>query len=159
MIKQLLFGLWIAGITLAGTYAGQSMAVAGGSGDKAAAAVRTNVFKTDLVAFPYIGEAGLVGYLMTRFTFRIDANLEKKLAIPMDMVIYHAMNGHFFAEAGKLATPRGWSDLRQSLDSLRDAANDVAGKKLVVDVLVEQLDFFDKDQVRVPAVVRFEEEL
>jgi hypothetical protein len=158
MIQQLFFGTWIAAVTLAGIYFGQGFSMS--SGDVVTVdgvAVKTGVFKTNLVAFPYINETGLVGYVMTRFTLRTNEDMAKTSPIPVDLVIYDTLNSHFFAEAGKLSTPQGWGDLQSSLDGMRDRANKLAGGNLIVDVLIEQLDFFDKDQVRVPAEVRFDE--
>ena len=155
MIAQLAFSLWIAAVTLAGIYFGQNSSFM--SGDVMMVdglPTRTGVVKTNLVAFPYISERGLVGYLMTRFTIRTNLAHEDTMDIPSDIIIFDALNRHFFAEAGKLSTPEGWTDLQRSMEALRQDINDSAGRDLAIAVLIEQLDFLGKDEVRTPTEVR-----
>jgi hypothetical protein len=65
----------------------------------------------------------------------------------------HAMNQHFFSEGEILANPQGWTGLRRSLDELKAKANETAGRDVVMEVLIDQLDFFEKDEVRMPSQV------
>ena len=44
----------------------------------------------------------------------------------------------------------------ESMAGLREIANRTAGRDVVAEVLIEQLDFFDKNSVRVPGDARFE---
>ena len=157
MIGQLVFAVWIAGITLAGIYFGQQFIDVPAHGDATAEShVRHNDFRTDLFAIPYVNETGIVGYVTGRFTVKTVASQEAGLMIPLQTLIFDALSRHFYAEAGALASPEGWTRLRESLAELRDTANETAGRNVVAEVLIEQLDFFPKDSVRMPGDERFE---
>lgn len=159
MFGQVFFALWVAGVTLAGVYFGQHVPLA--SGDDASAASRDNVryndFRTDLFAIPYNDGKAVVGYVTGRFTIKTVESEEAALDIPLRTLMLDALSSHFYKEAADLATPVGWSRLRESLAELRDAANETAGRDVVAEVLIEQLDFFPKDAVRMPGDARFEE--
>ena len=157
MIGQIFFALWIASITLGGIYLGQQTAPEASDGENVAQnSVRYNSFKTDLFAIPYVNETGIVGYVTGRFTIKTVASEEAALQIPLNTVILDALSRHFYAEADNLAHPAGWGNLSESMAGLREIANNTAGRDVVAEVLIEQLDFFDKDSVRVPGDARFE---
>jgi hypothetical protein len=157
MIGQILFALLVAGATLTGIYFGQQYSeTSGDSAPAHEAHVGFNDFRTDLFAIPYVNETGIVGYVTGRFTVKTVASKESGLMIPLQTLIFDALSSHFYAEAGALATPVGWTRLRQSLDELRDVANKTAGRDVIAEVLIEQLDFFPKDSVRMPGDARFE---
>jgi F420-0:gamma-glutamyl ligase-like protein len=157
MIGQLAFAVWIATVTLAGIYFGQQYTGGSAHGEAAAEShVRHNDFRTDLFAIPYVNETGIVGYVTGRFTVKTVASQEAGLMIPLPTLIFDALSRHFYAEAGELAKPEGWTRLRESLAELRDIANESAGRDVIAEVLIEQLDFFPKDSVRMPGNERFE---
>lgn len=157
MIGQVFFAVWIAAVTLGGIYFGQQLAPEpSADGTVAESQVRYNNFKTDLFAIPYVNETGIVGYVTGRFTIKTVASEEAALQIPLNTVILDALSRHFYSEADELARPTGWKNLRASMAGLREIANETAGRDVVAEVLIEQLDFFDKDSVRVPGDARFE---
>lgn len=155
MLGQIAFGLWVAAVTLAGIYAGQNVAVSDGSAAHEAdnsgahgASPGFNEFRTDLFAIPHLEKSGIVGYLTGRFTIRTVAAEEAEMKIPLNTLIFDSLNRHFYAEAGSFATSEGWERLRESLASLRAMANETAGREVVAEVLIEQLDYFSKDDIR-----------
>jgi len=157
MIGQVLFALWVAAVTLGGIYFGQQVTPeASADGTVMESRVRYNDYKTDLFAIPYVNESGIVGYVTGRFTVKTVAAEEAALALPLDTLILDALSRHFYAEADLLAHPSGWTNLRESMAKLEDIANRSAGREVVADILIEQLDFFDKDSVRTPGDARFE---
>ncbi|MFZ2103449.1 MAG: hypothetical protein WAU86_23090 [Oricola sp.] len=157
MIGQIAFALWIATVTLAGIYFGQSLsatpadqgasAEAGGSSGGHGGG-STAEFQTDLFAVPYVDKNGLQGYLTGRFTLKTVPAGVAALKIPLSTLIFDALTSHFYSEAGPLSTSTGWSRLRESLDELRDLVNETAGHEVVAEVLIQQLDYFARDDIR-----------
>lgn len=157
MIGQVLFAVWVAGVTLAGIYFGQQMQPEPlADGTVAQSHVRYNDYKTDLFAIPYVNETGIVGYVTGRFTVKTVATEEAALMLPLNTIILDALSRHFYGEADLLARPTGWTELGKSMTKLKNIANETAGREVVADILIEQLDFFDKDSVRVPGDAHFE---
>lgn len=154
MLGQLAFALWIAAVTLAGVYLGQNAASSGDSemqeagGGGHGTSSLYNEFHTDLFAIPHIEKTGIAGYLTGRFTIKTIAAEEAALKIPLNTLIFDSLTHHFYAEAGAFATSAGWERLRETLDELRAIANETAGREVVAEVLIEQLDYFSKDDIR-----------
>jgi hypothetical protein len=152
MLGQIAFALWIAAVTLGGVYLGQSLSAGpemhgaetgdGGHGS------RYNEVQTDLFAIPHIDKSGIAGYLTGRFTIKTVAAEEAALKIPLNTLIFDSLSRHFYAEAGAFATSAGWERLRETLGELRSRINDTAGRQVVAEVLIEQLDYFSKEDIR-----------
>lgn len=152
MLGQLAFALWVAAVTLAGVYFGQSVSAApqshetgGGHGGHGSI---YNEFHTDLFAIPHIDKSGIAGYLTGRFTIKTVAAEEAALKIPLNTLVFDSLSRHFYSEAGAFATSAGWENLRETLEGLRVMANETAGRPVVAEVLIEQLDYFSKDDIR-----------
>lgn len=158
MFGQVAFALWIAAVTLGGIYFGQQMAPEPTAETQAAAEarVRYSDYKTDLFAIPYVSDTGIEGYVTGRFTVKSVASEVAALQVPLNTIILDALSRHFYAEADSLSRPEGWTRLRESMEELRDIANETAGRKVVAAILIQQLDFFDKNSVRVPGDARYE---
>lgn len=152
MFGQLAFALWIAAVTLAGVYFGQNASAmsqtqvaGGGHGGHGS---RYNEFRTDLFAIPHVDKTGISGYLTGRFTIKTVAAEEAALRIPLNTLIFDSLSRHFYSEAGAFATSSGWEHLPETLDGLRSLVNETAGRPVVAEVLIEQLDYFSKDDIR-----------
>ncbi|QKV19616.1 hypothetical protein [Oricola thermophila] len=152
MLGQFAFGFLVAAVTLGGIYLGQAVSVAqsGGadSGGYAAHDGDSGDFHTDLFAIPHVDENGIVGYLTGRFVVRTNPEQAAASRMPIDTLIFDSLSRHFYAQAGAFATATGWSRLRESLEDLRTLANETAGAEVVAEVLIEQLDYFSKEDVR-----------
>ena len=157
MFGQLAFGLWVAAVTLAGIYFGQSVAAsphsaeiaaAGGHGGHGGHGAASPDFHTDLFAIPHVDKTGIAGYLTGRFTIETDPAQAATLRIPLNTLVFDSLSRHFYAEAGAFATSKGWENLTETLDGLRDQLNETAGRPLVTEVLIEQLDYFSKEDIR-----------
>lgn len=157
MIGQIVFAAWIAAVTLGGIFFAQQLAPKpSADGTVVESRIRYNDYKTDLFAIPYVNETGIVGYVTGRFTVKTVAAEEANLMVPLNTIILDALSRHFYAEADQLAKPAGWTNLGVSMAKLRDIANNTAGREVVADILIEQLDFFDKNAVRVPGEAHYE---
>jgi hypothetical protein len=154
MIPQVLFAFVVAAVTLSGVYAGQKI----GAPDMADQAEMDaqpdfDFYKTDLVAIPYVHGNDIVGYIIGRFTIKMDRAKLVHATLPVEVVVSDALNRHFYEEGEALSSPAGWTKLRKSLADLRDLANESAGDTVVLEVLIDQLDFLEKDEVRMPSEV------
>lgn len=149
MLGQLAFALWIAAVTLAGVYFGQGVYAAPRPHDAVGAhGSEYNEFHTDLFAIPHVDKTGIAGYLTGRFTIRTVAAEEAALQVPINTLIFDTLSRYFYAEAGEFATSAGWENLRGTLAGLREMANETAGRPVVAEVLIEQMDYFSKDDIR-----------
>lgn len=150
MIRPIVFAVWIVLVTLGGVYAGQAltssshMSAAGKAGSY-------GTYTTELMGFPYVGDESVIGYATARFKVRTNTAAVAASRLPVELVIHDALNRHFYEKAGTLSRPSGWSTLRDSMADVRDMANRTAGGQIVSEVMIEQLDFLKKDEVRMPS--------
>lgn len=152
MLGQIAFALWIAAVTLAGVYFGQNAPASsqahGSGGGHGGHNSLYGEFHTDLFAIPHIEKTGIAGYLTGRFTIKTVAAEEAALRIPLNTLIFNSLSRYFYSEAGAFATSSGWEHLPETLDGLRNLVNETAGRPVVAEVLIEQLDYFSKDDIR-----------
>lgn len=153
MIPQALFGLWVAGVTLGAVVVGQGYATPPAQADGAEHVDTGNYryFQTDLVGAPVIADGKIVGYLIGRFTVKVDQDREAGRSELIEELVHDAANSHLIESGERINEPDGWHALTSTIEEIADRANEGAGHQPVVaEVLLDQLDYFDKDSVRMP---------
>jgi hypothetical protein len=123
MIKLILSGLWVCLVTLASTYA----AVSWHTG-KASKAETQKLFgglesvKTRMISVPIVADGAIHGYVMAQFVFTVDTNVMKR---------------HFKKQ-----------DLPGLSRQIADNVNKRLGVALIDDVLVQEMNYIAKENVR-----------
>jgi hypothetical protein len=149
MIKLILSGLWVCLVTLASTYA----AVSWHTG-KASKAETQKLFgglesvKTRMISVPIVADGAIHGYVMAQFVFTVDTNVMKRLSVKPDVFLLD--------EAFKVIYGGQSIDFRhfkkQDLPGLSrqiaDNVNKRLGVALIDDVLVQEMNYIAKENVR-----------
>lgn len=149
MIRLVAVGLWVCAVTLASGYA----AVSWQSGpqvqtDTAGLFGGIATVKTRLISVPVISDGAVQGYVVAQFAFAIDSSVLKRLSIKPDLVFIdeairtiYASNNFDFRYIAK-------QDLPMLTETLAENINARFGSKLVDQVLIEELNYVAKDEVR-----------
>lgn len=149
MFKLLLVGLWMPVATLAASY---TTAAYLGDADMVAGEVPISLGGLDYerippVNVPIIADGALQGYVVAKLVFTADADELSQLSVPPHpFLIDEAFRFLYADETLDFRALRRY-DLASLSDHLREAANERLGTPVVRDVLVEELNYFDKSDV------------
>jgi hypothetical protein len=155
MVKLIVLALGVCAATLAGGYAQkQFMAMpkahAGesGHGSEASSAVLT---ETGLLAVPVIANGGLEGFFFLRLAYAADTGSSQ---IPADLLL--ADGFYQFAAQSSSAHKAGGEklDIDAVAQEVKTSVNKHAGKPVISDIFVTQIDFFASADVRKKSIER-----
>lgn len=151
MIKLIFVGLWACAISL-----GSSWAVIAWKAGKAAEAAHEpdkhsgglEQVRTKMISVPVIANGAIQGYVVAQFAFSIDAKLLKKLTIKPDAILMdEAFKTIYAGEAIDFANLKK-QDLPALLKTVSDNANRRFGVPMIQDVLIQELNYVPKAEVR-----------
>ncbi|MFN7103028.1 MAG: hypothetical protein ACK4N1_10455 [Pseudorhizobium sp.] len=149
MLKLLLTGLWVCIVTLAAVYFSVQMAAPPPPVDEEAAKKEAfELVRGESLTIPVISDGMVTGYFMGRFSFMMDKEKIKGVDLPMTELM---TDGLFTLLVGDkmidLGNPSDF-DLETFRTRIKDNMNRHLGDGMVSEVLVEQLDFMSKDDIR-----------
>ena len=151
MIKLILSGLWVCLVTLASTYAAvswlaprvpepetQTQKLSGG----------LDSVKTRMISVPVVADGAIQGYVMAQFVFTVDSKTMKHLSVKPDVFLldeaFKAIYGGDSVDFRQFKK----RDLQGLSKQIGDNVNKRLGVRLIEDVLVQELNYIAKDQVR-----------
>ncbi len=150
MIKLILAGLWVCLVTLASTYAAISWhtkhAPQQGESQKLFGGLES--VRTKMISVPIVGDGGIHGYVMAQFIFTVDAKVMNRMSVKPDVflldeafkAIYGAQNIDFRSFKKQ--------DLAGLSKQIAESVNKRLGLALIDDVLIQELNYIGKDNVR-----------
>jgi hypothetical protein len=103
---------------------------------------------TDIITVPYVRNARVDGYFLTKLVLTAEPAALAKLSVPPTVVITDEVYSYLYANPQLDFSDRKTLDLDAFRTSLRDAINARIGTDLVKEVLVEQIDFLTKEDIR-----------
>jgi hypothetical protein len=150
MIKLLATGMWASIITLGATFGvlqWQKSNVAGQSGE---APKKLEELRTKAINVPIIGGGTIQGYMVAQFVFTVDAAAKQKL--PIDPEVYVLDEAFKTIYAGEQVNFQNMKkqDLPVLAKKLGENVNKRLGVDMVQDVLIDQLSYIPKQEVRGP---------
>ena len=151
MIKLILSGLWVCLVTLASTYAAvswlaprapepetQTQKLSGG----------LDSVKTRMISVPVVADGAIQGYVMAQFVFTVDSKTMKHLSVKPDVFLLdEAFKAIYGAQNVDFRTFQK-SDLPGLSKQIAEGVNKRLGMPLVDDVLIQELSYISKDNVR-----------
>jgi hypothetical protein len=151
MIRLLLAGIWASVLSLAAAYAmmhwSQNPAAAIiASGEKKLEEVRTRAINV-----PIIGEGTVQGYMVAQFVFTVDATALKEMKINPEVYLLDEAFKTIYANEQINFQNIKKQDLPLLAKRLGDNVNKRLGAEIVQDVLIDQLAYIPKKDVRGPS--------
>ncbi len=149
MLKLIATGLWVCIVTLAAVWFSISQATKPpDSADAAKAKVDTEVVKVETISIPVISKGGVKGYFLSRVTLIVDKVKFKAAKLPADTFLtdelFTLLVGHKMVDLTEIQQ----FDLSGFKDLIKKGMNERYEGEIVMDVLVEQLDYLSKADVR-----------
>lgn len=149
MLKLILTGLWVCIVTLGAVWFSISRATAPTEHADATPKVETELLKGESISIPMIADGAVQGYFIGRVSFIVDKVKIKDSKMPMTELMTDEL---FTLLVGSpvvdLKNPAGFS-LANFKSKIKDDLNARFGGDVVSDVLVEQLDYLSKADIRV----------
>src|SRR5262249_5754661 len=104
--------------------------------------------KTKMISVPVIAKGAIQGYVTAQFSFSIDAKTLNQMSIKPDVLLLDAAFKTIYAgEVADFSHPEK-QDLSVLTKGIAEAVNKRFGKRFVEDVLIQELNYIPKDQVR-----------
>ena len=149
MLKLLLTGLWVCLVTLGAVYFSVQMAAPPPPVDEEAARNETlQLVRGESLTIPVISNGMITGYFLGRVWFMMD---KQKIVGAEQPMTEYTTDQLFTLLVGEkmidLGNP-GAFDLETFRTRIKDDLNRRLGEGMVAEVLVEQLDFLSKEDIR-----------
>ncbi|WP_299866126.1 hypothetical protein [uncultured Hoeflea sp.] len=149
MIKLLATGVWICAVALASVYFSvQTANKKEGADPDPAMFGGLETVRGEVTSIPVISGGAVKGYFLTRLSYTIDPSKAGALTIPVpDLVtdaLYSALVGEQLIDFPNMTK----FDLDGFKSHIRDTINERLGEQVFHDVIVEQIDFLSKEDIR-----------
>jgi hypothetical protein len=150
MIKLLATGIWASLVTLATTFGilqwqkGKEAQAAAGS------EIMLQEFRTKAINVPIIGSGVIQGYMVAQFVFTVDANILQKVAVSPEVYLLDEAFKTIYAGEQVNFQNMKKQDLPVLAKKIGDGVNKRLGVAMVQDVLIDQLSYIPKQDVRGP---------
>lgn len=156
MVKFLLVGIWACVVTLAASYATvlwQADAPADGKADEFFGGL--DYVKTKPISVPMLSDGEIKGYVIAQFVFTVDGAILRKMSVPPDVFLVDEAYRAIFASGEKIDFKRlDKYNVDELTKQMAVKVNERFKTDLVQDVLVEQLNYLAKGEVRFNSMVR-----
>jgi flagellar basal body-associated protein FliL len=151
MIKALLLGIWLCAVTLGSAYgvvSWQKSQQAAKAAEAAHAAPVLEQMQTKLINVPIIADGAVQGYVLAQFAFSVDSNKLKELSTKPDLILIdEAFKLIYAGEAVDFRHMRK-TDVGALSKIIQTNVNKRLGQEIVRDVLIQQLNYLPRDQLR-----------
>lgn len=150
MIKPILIGVWITGVTLGAAYG----AFMWQSGQKPVEEKKEKFLgkveqvKTKQLSVPVISDGAIQGYVVAQFAFTVESETLKKMTVqPETLLLDEAFRILYNGDMLQFRTMTK-GDLDKTAKQIAANVNKRFGREFVHDVLIQELNFVPKEQAR-----------
>lgn len=150
MIKFVVAALWIAAATLGSVYYSFNAArhLADETAPEASLLRGLDYVSMPLTSIPLMKDKEVHGYFLAKLVYTIRPEMKAKLILPAEILLTDELYSYLYGNPQIDFTVRDRLDLSAFRDSIRDGINRRVGETLIHEVLVEQVDFLSKQDIR-----------
>lgn len=149
MIKFIAAALWICLVSIGAVfYSFQATGAADDAPPPLPMLGGLDYIKTEIVSVPVLRGPRIEGYFLTRLVYTVEPAQLAKLSVPAEALINDQVYSYIYGNPQLDFTQKETLDLDAFRTGLRDSINKRVGDDLVQDVLIEQVDFLTKDEIR-----------
>ncbi|HEU4987576.1 MAG TPA: hypothetical protein VFT89_10980 [Rhizobiaceae bacterium] len=155
MIKFVFAAIWICAVTIGAVfYSFQTTQAKQNETPPAPFFGGLDFVRTDIITVPVVKDSGVRGYFLARLVYTVEPEKLKSLSMPAEVLFVDQVYDHLYANPQIDWTDRKSVDLDAFKTSLRDSINERVGDKLIHEVMIEQVDFLSKAEIRDNALRR-----
>jgi hypothetical protein len=149
MIKFIVAGLWLCAVTLGAVYYSfQSSAATATPESPPPLLGGLDYLSTPVVSVPVLGKGGVAGYFLAKLVYTVEPTKLRKLSAPADAMIADELYTYLYANPAVNFAEVEALDIDALRKGVREAINKRVGEDLIHDVMVEQIDFLSKSEIR-----------
>lgn len=149
MIKFIAAALWICIATVGAVfYSYQAAGERGVAEPPKPMLGGLDYIKTDIISVPLIRDSVVEGYFLTNLVYTVDPQQIKKLSIPAEALIIDEVYSYLYKNPQIDFTKALALDVDAFRATIRDTINARVGEKLVHEVLIDQINFLSKEEIR-----------
>jgi hypothetical protein len=149
MIKVLGTGIWIAIVALVAVYFSVQMAMAPKVDEELVARRATEeTVKLELTSLPVVKNGKVEGYFLTRLSFVVNKVKMAEIHIPIDVLVTDELFTSLVGDHMIDISSHQDFDVEAFRNRIKEALNKRLGDEVVYDVLVQQIDYLSKDDLR-----------
>ncbi len=156
MIKFIVGALWLCAVTAGTIFFSFSASAPKSESDAKDPAYfgGLDYIKADMISVPHIYDGEVQGYFLARLVYTAEPDKLKALTVPMQNLlldsVYEFIYGNFPVDVTK---PDSFN-LEAMKSGIRNNINKRSGSELIHEVLVEQVDYIPKSEIRDNALKR-----
>jgi flagellar basal body-associated protein FliL len=157
VIKFVLAAVWICVATLGAVFYAFQSAESKSAADEDGPLTMMgglDYVKTEVISVPVIRDAAVEGYFLARLVYTVDPREMKKLKVPAEAVITDVVYSFVYSSPSLDFRKVKTLDPDRLRNGIREGINTRIGQQLIQDVLIEQIDYLSKEEVRDNALKR-----
>jgi hypothetical protein len=148
MIKTLLLGVWVCGVSLGAAYGVIEWKQRQSGAHAEEEAIKLQEMRSKAINVPIIAGGLVQGYIIAQFVFTVDAKILHDMPInPEAYLLDEAFKTIYAGEKVNFSQLKR-QDLPALATQLGENVNKRLGVKMVQDVLIDQLSYVPKEEVR-----------
>ncbi|KAA0699536.1 hypothetical protein DTW90_09145 [Neorhizobium sp. P12A] len=148
MVKFIITGVWACVVALGAVYGSVWMATRPAPDPAATEKAQQEYVKGESINIPVIANEQVTGYFLTTISFMMDKDKAKDLKVPLTQLttdeLFSLLVGNKMIDLSHTSN----FNLAAFRDDIKKNMNERLGGEYVESVLVEQLDYLSKDEVR-----------
>ena len=149
MLKTVLIGVWIALVTAGATYVSATMKIPlGRAGEAGGEGAGVEELATDMISVPMIRGGTIMGYIIIQLSFAADRGMLEKLKLEPKPFLVDAAFRAVYSNSQVDFTRLKASDIDALTTTIAEEANKRMGGELVKQVLIQQLNYVRKEDIR-----------
>ncbi|GHC64422.1 hypothetical protein [Limoniibacter endophyticus] len=148
MIRLLIAAVWICAVTAGAVFYSYGSAGSSASASAPASHGAREAAKTEIMSVPVVRDGRINGYFLARFTYIVDKTAKSALPIPVDTLLLDQLHTYLFANPQIDFEQTKTVDLDALRNGLKESINARTNSELIADVLVEQVDYLARGDIR-----------
>lgn len=148
VIKFVAAAIWICAVTVGAVFYSFQAAGAKPETESTSFLGGLDYVKTQIISVPILRKSTIDGYFLTRLVYTVEPEKLNKLSVPADALIVDQVYTYLYSNPQIDFTRKDTLDIEAFKAGIRDSINARVGDKLVHEILVEQIDFLTKDEIR-----------
>ena len=154
LIKFIAAAIWICLATIGSVFFAFQTSSANSEAKGPALFGGMDYVKTDVISVPLLRDSKIDGYFLARLVYVIDPKKLKQLTVPAEALLVDEVYSYLYSNPQIDFSVNDTLDLDALRNGIRDSINARVADTLIDDILIEQIDFLSKDEIRDNSVRR-----